>query len=435
MWVRKRIEITPGELFRGLVHCALPGNRTRLIDQISQLWEQDATFVCLSVRSGFDVLLNSADWLPGTEVIMSGLTIPDMPRIVRENGMVPVGVDIDLATMGPNIEAIRRAITPRTKAIVVAHLLGGLVDLTPIHKLAKEHDLLLIEDCAQAYSNRSYKGDPHADVSMFSFGPIKTNTALSGGIFQVRRPELLQAMRGEQNSMPIQSRFSFARRIAKYAMVKTLSTRLVCGAIYKVMKMRGGSHDEMASTMARGFAGPGFFQKIRKQPSTPLLGLLRYKLEKYAPIKTETRRQHGQFLLNSMGPDFRVLGSEMIRQTWWVFPVLIDEPEIVIRKLWEAGFDATNHCSLHAIFEGDDSVARTVLKHIVFLPLHCDMPKRELSRLARIVRESGVSSPVFAFDSALTESTSSDDSGVTAERQPRGIPASIKSASSEMVAS
>ncbi len=412
MWVRKRIEITPGELLRGLIHCALPGNRRQLTDQLAQIWDEEATFVCLSVRSGFDILLNSADWLPGTEVIMSGLTIPDMPRIVRENGMTPVGVDIDLDTMGPNISAILRAITPRTKAIVVAHLLGGLIDLTAIHELAKVHNLLLIEDCAQAYSNKSYKGDPRADVSMFSFGPIKTNTALSGGVFQVRRPELLLAMQDQQSGMPIQSRFSFARRIAKYAVVKTLSTRIVCGGIYRVMKMRGNSHDAMASTMARGFAGPGFFTKIRKQPSTPLLGLLRYKLEKYSPVQTEFRREHGQFLLNSLGKEFRVLGADMNRQTWWVFPLLVDHPEVLVQKLWDAGFDATNHCSLHAIFECDDSIAQTVLKHIVFLPLHSDMPKRELTRMARIVRESGVISPEFAVVPEPQDSLAVEDSGM-----------------------
>lgn len=418
MWVRKKIEITPGELIRGLVYCAVPGNRSLLTEQIAQMWDQDSTFVCLSVRSGFDILLNSLDWLPDSEVIMSGLTIPDMPRIVRENGMTPVGVDIDLNSIGPNIEAIRRAITPRTRAIVVAHLLGGLVDLSPIYELAQQHDLLLIEDCAQAYSSRNYRGDPRADVSMFSFGPIKTNTALSGGVLQVRRPKLLQAMQDKQSGMPIQSRFSFAKRIAKYAVVKTLSTRIICGAIYRLMKMRGSSHDSMASTMARGFAGPGFFSKIRKQPSTPLLGLLRYKLEKYQAIETEVRREHGQFLLNSLGKEFRVLGAEMNRQTWWVFPILVDHPEVVVRKLWDAGFDATNHCSLHAIFDSDDSIARTVLKHIVFLPLHCDMPKRELTRLARIVRESGVVSPAF---SELAESAADDEFRPTATRKPEKI--------------
>jgi perosamine synthetase len=395
MWVRKRIEISFGDLCRALKYCITSKADETSIRRIEACWDPSCTFVCLSVRSGFDVLLNVVGWQPGSEVIMSGMTIPDMPRIVRENAMVPVGVDVDLETMGPDPDAIRAAITPRTRAIVVAHLFGGLVDLEPVIEIARQHNLLLIEDCAQAYTCRRYQGDPRADVSMFSFGAIKTNTALAGSVFQVRSPKILQKMKAGEATWPSQSRMSFARRVFKYGLVRILSTRPVCGSIYRIMKWRGSNHDRLASNMARGFAGPGFFQKIRKRPATPLLSLLAHKLESWHESEAERRRAHGQFLLNALGNEFHVLGSGMIRQTWWVFPVLVDHPEMVVPKLWEAGFDGTNYCSLHAIFQDDDSTARKILRHIVFLPLNPDMPKSELSRMVRVIRNSGCQSPEF----------------------------------------
>ena len=61
MWVRKRIEITPADLTRGLWHCFLPGDRQQVCDQIAELWQAKDSLVCLSVRSGFDLLLHSAN--------------------------------------------------------------------------------------------------------------------------------------------------------------------------------------------------------------------------------------------------------------------------------------------------------------------------------------------------------------------------------------
>ncbi len=395
MWVRKRIEITPRELLRAVGYCLQPGNVQQATQRIAEYWNPAEAVICLSVRSGFDLLLHSSGWPADSEIIMSGLTIPDMPRIVEENGMVPVGVDIELESMVPAVESIEQRITPRTRAIVIAHLLGGLCDLKPIVELARRHNLLVIEDCAQAFSGKSYRGDPQADVSMFSFGPIKTNTALSGALLQVRDGELRQSMLRHQEQWKQQSRFTFGRRLAKYGVVKTLSTRPMCGGIYRALKLIGKNHDGVASTMARGFAGPGFFQKIRKQPSFPMLKLLGYKLSNWQKVAVENRRQHGEFLRNALGPDVYVLGSAMNRQTWWVFPVLVDEPERIIPRLWDAGYDASNSCSLHAVTDGVGSIASSVLEHIVFLPLHVDMPKSELSRMARIIRESGVQKPGF----------------------------------------
>lgn len=411
MWVRKRIEISPADLLRAVGYCALPHDSRTSLQAIEQVWDGDHALVCLSVRSGFDLLLSSSGWEAGSEVIMSGLTIPDMPRIVSENGFVPVGVDIDLESMGPDPVAIERSITPRSRAIVVAHLLGGLVDLAPLLEIARRHNLMLIEDCAQAYSGDGYQGDSRCDVSMFSFGPIKTNTALAGGILQIRRPELLQSMRDNQSHWSRQSRMTFFRRVLKYGLLKVLSTRPVCGTLYRLMKLRGSSHDALASTLARGFPGPGFFEKIRKRPSAPLLRLLNHKLRAYDGETTGLRKDQGDFLANALPPEIPVLGNSMMRQTWWVFAVLVDEPATLVEQLWEAGFDGTNCCSLHAIFAGDDSVTRRILRHIVFLPVHPRMSRRELSRLAHVVRQSGAAAPAFMreVDADKRSGSKSDD--------------------------
>ncbi len=237
MWVRKKIEISSRDLLRGLSSCAegQPASKRQAItDRIARPWaDPNSVFVCLSVRSGFDLLLQTSGWEDDSEVIFSGLTIPDMAKITRQHSMLPVGVDIDLKTLEPDLLEIEARITTRTRAIVVAHSFGGLCDLAPVFELARRHNILVIEDCAQAYSGWNYSGDDRADVSMFSFGPIKTNTAPGGAVLMVRRPGMLEQMQAAHANWNLQSRAFFARRCLKYGLVKLISTRPVCGLIYR----------------------------------------------------------------------------------------------------------------------------------------------------------------------------------------------------------
>ena len=79
--------------------------------------------------------------------------------------------------MAPSINQWRQAISPATKAILVAHLFGSRTKMEPLVDLARQHGLVLIEDCAQAFNGLEYQGYTNADVSMFSFGTIKNCTA------------------------------------------------------------------------------------------------------------------------------------------------------------------------------------------------------------------------------------------------------------------
>lgn len=92
--------------------------------------------ICLSVRSGFDLLLEAFGLPPQSEVLISAITIPHMVRIVKEHDLVPVPLDLDLKDPAPRVDVLRRAVTPATRVIVVAHLFGGRVSLEPVLELA-----------------------------------------------------------------------------------------------------------------------------------------------------------------------------------------------------------------------------------------------------------------------------------------------------------
>jgi hypothetical protein len=137
MWVRKRFDIGWSDICYGIVRSCWLADRANTLRRVEGEWSNaDDALACLSVRSGFDLLLQTADWPKGSEVLMSALTIPDMVRIVKHHEHTAIPIDLDMSCLAPKLDNIRSAINSKTKAIVIAHLFGTRVPLDPIIELA-----------------------------------------------------------------------------------------------------------------------------------------------------------------------------------------------------------------------------------------------------------------------------------------------------------
>lgn len=107
----------------------------------------------INVGNGTDALqiaLMGLGLKPGDEVITPTFTFIATAEVVALLGLTPVVVDVDWNTMNMDIDAVRRAITPKTKAIVPVHLFGQCADMESLMALAKEHHLYVVEDACQA---------------------------------------------------------------------------------------------------------------------------------------------------------------------------------------------------------------------------------------------------------------------------------------------
>jgi len=121
---------------------------------------------------------------PGDEVILPSLTFVATANAVAYTGARPVFVDSEPYTWNIDPEAVARAITPRTRAIIAVHLYGHPCDMDPLRALADRHNLTLIEDAAEAHGAR-YKGrraGSLSDVAVFSFFGNKIITTGEGGM-------------------------------------------------------------------------------------------------------------------------------------------------------------------------------------------------------------------------------------------------------------
>ena len=139
---------------------------------------------------------NGTSIQPGDEVITTPLTFAASSNCVLYCGGTPVFADVDPKTYNIDPEDIRRKITDKTKAIIAVHLAGQPCDMDEIHKIAKEHDLIVIEDGAHALGS-VYKGKKVgtlSDMTTFSFHPVKPITTGEGGMIVTDNEEFYQKM-------------------------------------------------------------------------------------------------------------------------------------------------------------------------------------------------------------------------------------------------
>lgn len=134
---------------------------------------------------------------PGDEVITTATGFPTTVNPIIQNRLIPVFIDNDLGTKNATVEGILRAITKKTRAIMIAHTLGNPLPLEGIMEFVKKHDLWFIEDCCDALGS-TYKGKPVSNfghIATFSFYPAHMISMGEGGAVVTNNPLIHKAIR------------------------------------------------------------------------------------------------------------------------------------------------------------------------------------------------------------------------------------------------
>jgi CDP-6-deoxy-D-xylo-4-hexulose-3-dehydrase len=137
-------------------------------------------------------LLGDRRLRPGDEVLTVAAGFPTTLAPLIQYQLLPVLVDVDLGTYNANVEALRAAVSPRTRAIILAHTLGNPFDLDAVQALAREHDLFLIEDNCDSLGSlwRGQRTGSFGHLASHSFFPAHHLTLGEGGAVATRDPLL-----------------------------------------------------------------------------------------------------------------------------------------------------------------------------------------------------------------------------------------------------
>lgn len=147
-----------------------------------------------SATAGLHLALEALDIGPGDEVIVPDWTFTATAEVVRYLGATPVIVDVDRSSLNIDAEAVVRAVTPNTKAVIPVHFGGLPVNLVGLREALGDSRLAIVEDAAHALPAGRPGGlvgaCDHSDVAVFSFYATKTVTTGEGGMITTRDPQL-----------------------------------------------------------------------------------------------------------------------------------------------------------------------------------------------------------------------------------------------------
>jgi len=150
----------------------------------------------LAVSALTSPLLGKRALKPGDEVVTAAAGFPTTVNPILQNGLVPVFVDSELPAYNPTVQAVEAAISPRTRAIALAHTLGNPYAVEEIRALADRLGLWLIEDCCDALGStyRGRKVGSFGHVGTLSFYPAHHITMGEGGAVFTSDPDVLRAL-------------------------------------------------------------------------------------------------------------------------------------------------------------------------------------------------------------------------------------------------
>ena len=273
-------------------------------------FEQEFSEYCgseysIGVANGLDALtLTLRAWKEmgklkeGDEVIVQANTYIASILAITENKLKPVFVEPDIDTYNLSSEAIKTAITPKTRVILPVHLYGQISQMVDIMKISKEHNLLVLEDCAQSHGALldDKKCGSWGDAGAFSFYPGKNLGALGdAGAIVTNDKELNQVLRALRNY---------------------------------------GSHEKYKNN----------YKGINSRLDEIQAAMLRVKL-RYLDIEIKKRQLNAEFYLNTiLNPLVKLPQIDSIQgHVWHLFVVQVDERDKFVEYLERHGVQTVIH--------------------------------------------------------------------------------------------
>jgi perosamine synthetase len=408
IYPRLQLDISYHDLINSLLSFEHSIDINQSLNSIQSFFSVDKqVIVTFSVRTAFDLLLQSLNFSAGSEVLMSAITIKNMIEIIKLNGLTPVPVDICIERCEPSLEQLEKLVSAKTKIFLITHLFGTVIDLHPYVKFCQKHNLILIEDCAQAFAGNKYYGHPQADISFFSFGSIKSSTALGGGISLIKKElqnninnqNIAEKIQELQQQYPQKSELWFFIRVWKYLLLKSLSIPWIYYLLIQTLKILSKDLDSTINATTRGFSQGNLLAKIRYLPPHHLVHFLAYRLWKCQENKCQDfcdRVETAQHFLAILQPSINKIifpGIEANYHSFWLFPIIVTQPEILMMKLRDRNFDVTRGTTSLTVCESPSNAfnypslenAKYLMEHVLFLPISSKFPKIELERLASIL--------------------------------------------------
>jgi hypothetical protein len=218
---------------------------------------------------------------------------------------------------------------------------------------------------------------------MFSFGLIKTRTALAGAVTFVRDPVILKALQQHVREYPSVSTREFYQKWLRALLLQTISRPLLFGTIWRLLTMLQCDPDLLLSQATRGFRRGDLLQALRRRPHPATVRFLQSRLASDSDARIERRAEHGRKSLAQLPT---ALGRSS-QSVYWALPITVPDREAFIVLARAAGFDVSYRASSVTCHGVAPTAFSRSLEDAVFLPIGTTMPSKEWQRLLTLVQK------------------------------------------------
>ncbi len=339
-------------------------------DNIKEYLGCNSAIALTSCTGGLHISLAALGIGPEDEVILPSYTFAASGHVVAWLGAKPVLVDVEPDTFNIDPDKIEEAITSRTKAIMPVHFAGHSCDMDRIQKIAKKHDLYVIEDAAHAIGTQ-YKGKKigsFGDVTVFSFYVTKTMTTAEGGMITTNDSKLGKKL----------------KQLTYFGVDKDAFNRYT---------EKGTWYYEI---IALGF-------KYNMDNIHGAIGVAQLKkLEDFIAKRRELASVYDELFSDVPGV-IRPIEKEYTRHSYHLYPILLDTEKIkisrdrFIEKLRENKIGSSVHfipLHLHPFYqktygysEGDFPVSEKLFDREISLPMYPGLEREDIERVVETVKK------------------------------------------------
>lgn len=352
-------------------------------------------------RTALYFSLKAQNFEPGDEVIMPPITIKPMMDVVISLGLRPVFVDIELDTLCFDPDEMKKAITSRTRAVLITYLFGVAPDMSRLVSVCREHDLFVVEDFSHAL-NASWNGrklGTFGNVGIYSCSRTKTLDAYGGGLAITDDAVLAQHLEKAKGSLTPTPSKRLRAKIAETFITNVATRRPVFTAVVAPMLSIVGKINperEKALTGARQNLKPDavlpqdYFERFTSAQAEAGLAMLE-KVEEGDAKRISNAAELRRSLRPLGEPCART--SKEARNVYWQFVVFAPDPGRFRRILARRGIDTgTTNLSLvcglgiYPEYEKECPNAERLKNNAMYIPVYPRIGQRDLERVTEAIR-------------------------------------------------
>ena len=339
-----------------------------------------------SARISLYLILKALDLERGSEVILPNYTFHAVITAIKDAKLKPVFVDIDKTfNMNPNL--IEKVITKKTKVILVTHLFGQPCDLDKIIKIANKHNLIIIEDCAQAlgaeYRNKKVGSFGLANYFSFSFKNIHT---LDGGMITTNDKKVAEKIR-KLNNYPFPSNFIIIKKLFQLFLLKIFTNRIFFTIFtFPVLYINSffSNKDLIYDLMKEPYSekiSPNF-----KKQFTNIQALFGLEQLKKLDLLNQKQIRNAKYLLRFVNKPRLELKN--VKNTYYQFFITTKNKNEMYLKLLRKGMDTQkNYCQLCSKLIGDNKkypISEKLAEEILHIPVYSKLDIKDMNYISKL---------------------------------------------------